>query len=213
MSSALRVLITGAARGVGLACACAFAECGAELILCDIDGGALTQAADMLMAFSRYCDVASEASISVFAEEIAATFRSVDIVINAAGDGYVRSLGMIRMSRALLPLLRKARGRRFIFNIAPAGGFAHRETIFPYAGSRQGFERLSEGLAEQVNGTSICVLSVSPRLRRRTQPAKTIQPLAFDEAGESEVAARIVRTVVAARPDWRRQQPRRDLRA
>jgi NAD(P)-dependent dehydrogenase (short-subunit alcohol dehydrogenase family) len=213
MSASLRVVISGAARGVGLACACAFAECGADLILCDIDGTALTQVAEMVAAFSRYCDVASETSIAVFAQEVAELFPSIDVVINAAGNGYVRSLGMMRMSRALLPLLRKASGRRFIFNLAPAGGLAPRESIFPYAGSRQGFDRLSDALADQVNGTAICVLGVSPKPRHGARLAGSIEAPSIGLPDDDELAARIVRTVTAARPEWRHRRPRQDRRA
>jgi len=213
MSASLRVVISGGARGVGLACAYAFAECGADLILCDIDGTALTQAAEMVAAFSRYCDVASETSIAVFAQEVADVFPSIDVLINAAGNSYVRSLGMMRMSRALLPLLRKSSGRRFIFNLAPAGGLTPRESIFPYAGSRQGFDRLSDALCEQVSGTSICVLGVTPKPRHSARLAGSIEASSIGPPDEDELAARIVRTVTTARPEWRQRQPRHDRRA
>ena len=55
-----RVLISGAASGTGLACAEAFADEGAELILCDWDGIALTRTAKQLGAFSRFCDAGAE---------------------------------------------------------------------------------------------------------------------------------------------------------
>ena len=213
MSASLRVLITGAARGVGLACACAFAECGAELILCDIDGSALTRATDLTSAFSRYCDVVSEASIAVFVEEMTALLTSVDVLTNAAGQGYVRSLGMMRMSRALLPLLRKSQGRRFIFNVAPEGERSMQESIFPYAGSRQSFDRLSDALGDQVNGTTICVLGVAVRRRPRPHCIEGSEPFPADRLDEEELAQRIVRTVSAARPEWRQRQPRHDRRA
>ena len=65
-----RVLITGAGGGIGLACAEALGACGAELVLCDIDGTALTRAAERLNAFSRFCDAIAESSVDVFAAEI-----------------------------------------------------------------------------------------------------------------------------------------------
>ncbi len=162
----LRVLITGAADGVGLACAHAFGERGAELILADSDGAGLTRATDAVGGFSRFCDVVSEASVTVFAAEIAARFGSVDVLINAAGRAYVRTLGMMLMSRALMPLLRRGDGRRLIVNIAPAGGFVRTTSIFPYAGSSEGFAGLSDALAEQTRGSQISVVSITPRLRR-----------------------------------------------
>ncbi|MFL6740546.1 MAG: SDR family oxidoreductase [Sphingomicrobium sp.] len=163
--SGLRVLISGAADGVGLACAYAFAERGAELILTDSDGAGLTRATDAVGGFSRFCDVVSEASVAVFAAEIASRFPTIDVLINAAGRAYVRTLGMMLMSRALMPLLRCGNGRRLIVNIAPAGGFVPAGSMFPYAGSREGFDGLSEALAEQTRGSQISVVSITPRLR------------------------------------------------
>ena len=169
-----RVLISGAASGAGLACAEAFAERGAELILCDWDGIALTRAAKQLGAFSRFCDAGAERGVEIFVEEIGQRFGSIDVLINAAGRGYVRALTMMRMSRAAMPLLRKGRGYRLIANIAPAGGFSQRETIFPYAGSFASFARLSETLVEQCRGTEIDVACITPRIVRGVMQATSI---------------------------------------
>ncbi len=151
----LRVLISGAASGVGLACAEAFAAHGAELVLCDHDGTGLTRAAERLGGYAHFCDSIAETSVAIFAAEVASRFPSVDVLINAAGRGYVRTLAMMRVTRAVLPLLRAGQGSRFVFNVAPLDGFTAANGIFPYAGSIAAFERLSEALAEQVRGTAI----------------------------------------------------------
>ena len=65
-----RVLITGACRGVGRECAEALAARGVELILADHDADGLRALSPQLAAVGRYCDVASEASVTVFAAEI-----------------------------------------------------------------------------------------------------------------------------------------------
>ena len=59
-------LVTGAASGMGLATAKAFAEAGAAVVLSDINQGALTAATESLAAAGRkvlgvVCDVADEA--------------------------------------------------------------------------------------------------------------------------------------------------------
>jgi NAD(P)-dependent dehydrogenase (short-subunit alcohol dehydrogenase family) len=204
-----RVLITGAGGGVGLACAEALAACGAELILCDIDGTALTRAADRLNGFSRFCDAIAESSVDVFAAEIGERFATIDVLINAAGRGYVRSLAMTRMSRALMPLLRCGHGQRLVVNIAPAAGPRSRDGMFPFASSQGAFERLSEALAEQVRGTMIEVITLAPATLR-------VPPLAgaalyrlheFECPDDRATAQRVVATVASARPNWRGQQP------
>ena len=92
-----RVLITGACQGIGRACADAFAAKGVELILADNDAELLGTVAQELGANGCYCDVASEASVTIFAAEIMASYADLDMVINAAGGGYERTLGMYRV--------------------------------------------------------------------------------------------------------------------
>jgi short-subunit dehydrogenase involved in D-alanine esterification of teichoic acids len=165
-----RVLIAGAAGGVGLACAESLGQYRAELILCDIDGVGLTQAGERLQAFTRYCDAIDDHSVEIFADEIAERYPSIDVLINAAGRGYIRALAMLRMTRAFMPLLRRGSGRRLLINVAPAGGFVATTGMFPYASSRRSFHGLSDALREQVRGTSIDVVDVTPRLLRVNQP-------------------------------------------
>lgn len=163
-----RVLITGACRGVGRACADAISARGAELILCDHDTAALRLATEELGATGRYCDVASEASVAVFAADILESFPELDMVINAAGGGYERTLGMYRVSRALLPALRRGPLFKLLLNIPPedddtGGG------IFPYASSGQAFSRLSAALAAETRGSSVSVLIGNPETGRIAQ--------------------------------------------
>lgn len=163
-----RVLITGACRGVGRACAEALARCGTELILCDNDARALTEATRALGAVGRFCDVASEASVAVFAADILEQYPALDMVINAAGGGYERTLGMYRVSRALLPALRRGTHNNLLLNVPPADKDAT-TAIFPYASSEQAFHRLSAALAAETRGTAISVLIGDPKSRRVSQ--------------------------------------------
>jgi len=152
-----RVLITGACRGVGRACAEEFSLRGAELVLADNDVSELGELAKRLGGVGRYCDVASEASVTVFAAEIMARFPALDVIINAAGGGYERTLGMYRVSRALLPALRKGDLHNLLLNIPPAEEDAA-TAIFPYASSQQAFQRLCSALAAETRGSSVRVL-------------------------------------------------------
>jgi NADP-dependent 3-hydroxy acid dehydrogenase YdfG len=214
-NDSLRVLICGAGSGAGLACAQAFAARGAELILCDCDGIALTQAADELDAFSRFCEATAERSVEIFAEEVAGLFPSVDVLINAAGRGYVRALTMMRMSRAVLPLLRRGSGYRLIANIAPSGGFASRDGMFPYAGSFTSFARLSDVVVEQCHGSEINVACVTPQILRAPQASSRWSDHLYrlDRVDERNAAERIVSILAAERPEWRQQPPLKNRRA
>lgn len=152
-----RVLITGACRGVGRACAEGFAARNAELILADNDAAELSELARRLGGEGRYCDVASEASVTIFAADIMARYPALDMVINAAGGGYERTLGMYRISRALLPALRKGGLHNLLLNIPPAAEDSA-TAIFPYASSQQAFQRLCAALAAETRGSSVRVL-------------------------------------------------------
>lgn len=197
-----RVLIAGGAGGVGLACAEALARSGFELILCDIDGVALTRAQQRLNAFARFCDAIEENSVAIFAAEIAETFGSVDVLINASGRGYVRVLAMMRLARGFMPLLRRATGERLLINIAPAGGFVESDGMFPYAGSRVAFDGLSQALGEQVRGTAIKLVNITPKLSHGTTAERARRgPLyQLDRVDEEEAAGRIVSLIQESRP-------------
>jgi hypothetical protein len=136
-----RVLITGAGSGIGRACAELLTQSGAELILCDNDAQSLSLASETLGAVGRFCDVSSEASVAVLAGGCPAAYDSLDMIVNAAGGGYERTLGMYRVSRALIPVLKRARRGTSCLNIPPverrsrAGDFSLRqlETGIPAA--------------------------------------------------------------------------------
>jgi NAD(P)-dependent dehydrogenase (short-subunit alcohol dehydrogenase family) len=205
-----RVLITGAGTGIGRACAEAMASRGAELILCDNDAQTLRDATDELGATGRFCDVASEASVAVFAADIIETFRSLDLLINAAGGGYERTLGMYRVSRALLPALRRGPHFKLMLNIPPEedAGVA----IFPYASSGQAFQRLSAALAAETKGTGVDVLIGNPETCRISQvvpdpnagPNAAIYGLAGRNQGGGSLVSQIAGLLGPGQ--WGRQQ-------
>lgn len=213
--SNLRVLVAGAGSGVGLACAEAFAARGADLILCDHDGNALTHAALQFNAFSRYCDAIADTSVAVFAAEVAERYSGLDVLINAAGRGYVRALAMTRVTKALMPMLRRGNGRRLVVNIAACGGFREADNMFPYASSIPAFDRLSDALAAQAKGTSIDVVRMTPTLVR-TRPASALRDdhlYELQRVDECDTARRIVDLVAAERPEWRQRPPSFSRRA
>ena len=179
-----RVLITGACRGIGHACAKAFAAQGAELILADHEAERLGTLAQELNAVGRYCDVASEASVTVFAAEILASYPELDMVINAAGGGYERTLGMYRVSRALMPGLRNGKFGKVLLSIPPATTDSG-DVIFPYASSQQAFQRLCSALAAETRGSSIRVMIGCSRGKRLVEVMPDSNARYWSDAGFS----------------------------
>ncbi len=80
-----RALVTGAARGIGLAIAEAFVREGARVLMTDIDAPALSEAARGLDQPDQPLDVRSEDDWRNALETAAARLGGLDIVVNNAG--------------------------------------------------------------------------------------------------------------------------------
>ena len=83
-------LVTGAASGICLATAWAFAEAGAAVVLADHREDAVKTAADKLVAAGRKalglrCDVSDEAQVSAMVGQTVAEFGRLDAAFNNAG--------------------------------------------------------------------------------------------------------------------------------
>ncbi len=83
-------LVTGAASGMGLAAAKAFAEAGAAVALADVNESAVRAAADSLTssghrAIAIQCDVADMEQVAAMVEKTVAEFGRLDAAFNNAG--------------------------------------------------------------------------------------------------------------------------------
>jgi len=83
-------LVTGAASGLGLATAKAFAESGASVALADWNEKAVRSATAELAAqghntIAIHCDVADDAEVEAMVEQTVATFGRLDAAYNNAG--------------------------------------------------------------------------------------------------------------------------------
>ncbi len=83
-------LVTGAASGMGLATAKAFAEASAAVALADVNEAALRSATEELVAAGHKaiglrCDVADEAEVAAMVERTVSAFGRLDAAFNNAG--------------------------------------------------------------------------------------------------------------------------------
>lgn len=83
-------LVTGAASGLGLATARAFAESGASLVLADCNEAAVRSAAEKLTAqghktLTIHCDVSEDDQVQAMVEQTVAAFGRLDAAYNNAG--------------------------------------------------------------------------------------------------------------------------------
>lgn len=83
-------LVTGAAAGMGLATAWAFAEAGAAVVLADVKEEAVKAEAEKLIAagykaLALRCDVSDDAQVAAMVERTVAEFGRLDAAFNNAG--------------------------------------------------------------------------------------------------------------------------------
>ncbi|MGE3831074.1 MAG: SDR family NAD(P)-dependent oxidoreductase, partial [Parvibaculaceae bacterium] len=80
-------IITGAAKGIGLACAERFVADGARVVIADIDETAGNAAVKKLGASARFiaCNVGSAADVKAVVEKTIATLGGIDVLVNNAG--------------------------------------------------------------------------------------------------------------------------------
>ena len=179
------VLITGGSSGFGAAAARAFGSEGAHVILGARRYGKLEEAATGARASGaasvsvRVLDVASTASVDSFAQWVRTITPRVDVLINNAGgalgldpvatgkdadwEGMVQSnfLGVLRVTRAILPLLPQNDGA-WILNVGSVAGHGVYEGGAAYCGVKAGERSITQALRLELNGTGIRVGSLDP---------------------------------------------------
>lgn len=176
----MRVFITGATSGIGLATARAFAKAGHTLML----AGRRAERLDALrreFGAARVLDLDVRDGDAIARLDRDGAFRDVDVLVNNAGlalgvdplhegdpdewdtilDTNVK--GLLRITRAVLPHMVE-RGRGHVVNLGSTAG----HWVYPggavYCASKHAVRALSEGMRMDVHGTGVRVTSVDPGL-------------------------------------------------
>ncbi|MCD4651073.1 MAG: SDR family oxidoreductase, partial [Candidatus Cloacimonetes bacterium] len=87
------ILVSGAASGIGRACAIKFAEAGARLMLLDFDEEGLYQTVEMLHGEEHTpfcCDITDDAALSEVVKEIAEKSGQIHGMVQSAGISQTR---------------------------------------------------------------------------------------------------------------------------
>lgn len=174
------VAVTGAASGIGLATAEAFAAQGARVVLADIAADKAQAEAERIGAgaVAIALDVTKDESIAAFAKTLADTVGDVDVLANVAGWGKIQPflendaafwdtvvgvnfMGPVKLTRALLPGM-IARGGGRIVNVSSDAGRVGSLGETVYSGAKAGIIGFSKGLAREVARHAITVNCVCP---------------------------------------------------
>jgi NAD(P)-dependent dehydrogenase (short-subunit alcohol dehydrogenase family) len=178
-----RVVITGAASGIGRAIALAFARAGARLFVCDLSSGRLPGLeAELSSAGAREVhaatvDVGARADMENFCESVCRT-GAPDVLVNNAGVGLAGGLlatslddwqwilsanlwGVVHGCHFFAPKM-AAQRRGQIINIASAAGYYNSEAMTAYGTTKFAVIGLSEGLRAELAPLGVGVSVICP---------------------------------------------------
>src|SRR4051812_50052265 len=174
-------LVTGAARGIGLATAKKFLAEGWRVALLDIEGGLLHDAvidlADPDNTLALHCDVSDADAVADAMASVGGRFGRLDALVNNAGvavfaplmetsdDDWNRVLavnltGPFLCAKAAVPLLREHGGA--IVNITSISSLRASTLRSAYGTSKAGLAHLTKQLAVELAGLGIRVNAVAP---------------------------------------------------
>lgn len=175
-------IVTGGARGIGLAVAKRLSDAGASVSLWDADADKLAEVAGLFpedRIHTAKVDVTDEAAIDRTAAEVEREFGRIDILVASAGitgpntttwdypvDAWrkvidINLTGVFLCDRAVVPYMR-SRDKGRIINIASIAGKEGNPNAPAYSASKAGVIGLTKSLGKELAATPITVNCITP---------------------------------------------------
>jgi NADP-dependent 3-hydroxy acid dehydrogenase YdfG len=213
-------VVTGASSGIGAASALRLARAGFHVVAGARRTDRLQPLAEEAGATTLALDVTDPASVEAFAAAVGDRHGHADLLVNNAGTGVgldpvadardedwqatvdINVVGLLRVTRSFLPLLRAA-PHAHIVNLGSIAGFE----VYPggagYAASKHAVRAITQVLRLELNGEPIRVTEIAPgmvetefsvvRFRgdqaRADQVYAGVQPLTADDIADCIVWA------------------------
>ncbi|MDB5100129.1 MAG: 3-hydroxybutyrate dehydrogenase [Cyanobacteria bacterium RYN_339] len=202
------LFITGAAGGIGLAVAQAFAQAGARVAIADLNAEAAQQAAAALPngALGFGCDVTKEDQLNTAIDQAIAAFGRLDVLINNAGLQHVapieefsterfRLLVEIMLTAPFVAIKRafptmKAQGYGRVINMASINGLVGFAGKAAYNSAKHGVIGLTkvaalEGATHGITVNALCPGYVdTPMVRGQMQDLATTRGVPLERVLE-----------------------------
>jgi short-subunit dehydrogenase len=176
-------VITGAGSGIGRAIGISLARRGCHLALSDINERGLLETLEQIKPFGvrvtvHPLDVASREAVRMLPDAVIAAHGRVDMLVNNAGVALggtfaqiseadfdwlmeINFHGVVRMTRAFLPLLQASDDARIV-NISSLYGLISPAEQSAYSASKFAVRGFSNALRHELEGTRIGVTVVHP---------------------------------------------------
>lgn len=160
-------VVTGGASGIGRGIAEALKNQGVELVIADIEDGALQRTAKELGATGIQTDVSSADSVGALATEVVERFGTAHVLVNNAGIGPMGRIadltlddwkwmvgvnlwGVIHGIHSFLPILKSNEEGGHIVNTSSMAGLVGMPGLGSYTLTKYGVLGLTEVLAKEL---------------------------------------------------------------